>query len=97
MALMRVKLKKHRWYPHVLKTRDPLTFSCGWRKFQSVPIFAIAEEEGGDRGAGAESTLRAVKYTPKFGHCHAVFYGPAYAVGTSLIAVNAPITDADTN
>lgn len=28
-----------------------------------------------------------IKYTPKFGFCYAVFYGPAYAVGTSFIGV----------
>ena len=32
-AFVRVKIKKHRWYPHVLKTKDPVTFSIGWRKF----------------------------------------------------------------
>ena len=32
-AFMRVKIKKHRWYPHILKSRDPVTFSIGWRKF----------------------------------------------------------------
>lgn len=32
-AFLRVKIKKHRWYPHVLKTKDPITFSVGWRKF----------------------------------------------------------------
>ena len=32
-AYVRVKIKKHRWYPHILKTQDPVTFSMGWRKF----------------------------------------------------------------
>ena len=40
-ALMRVKIKKHRWYPHILKNKDPITFSIGWRKFQSIPIYAM--------------------------------------------------------
>lgn len=32
-AYMKVKIKKHRWYPHIQKTRDPILFSIGWRKF----------------------------------------------------------------
>lgn len=32
-AFLRVKIKKHRWYPHVMKTKDPIVFSMGWRKF----------------------------------------------------------------
>lgn len=31
--------------------------------------------------------MRMIKYTPKFGYCYAVFYGPTYAVGTSFIGV----------
>jgi ribosome biogenesis protein BMS1 len=38
-AYVRVKIKKHRWYPHIMKTKDPLTFSMGWRKFQSIPVY----------------------------------------------------------
>jgi len=30
---LRVKIKKHRWYPHILKNKDPIIFSMGWRKF----------------------------------------------------------------
>ena len=32
-AYLRVKIKKHRWYPHIMKNKDPITFSMGWRKF----------------------------------------------------------------
>jgi ribosome biogenesis protein BMS1 len=30
---------------------------------------------------------RLIKYTPKFGFCYAIFYGPIYAVGTSFIGI----------
>jgi len=26
-----------------------------------------------------------IKYTPKFGYCYALFYGPLYPIGTSFI------------
>ena len=75
---MRVKIKKHRWYPHILKSKDPIIFSIGWRKFQSIPSYVTEDED---------LRLRAIKYTPKFGYCHAVFYGPTYAVGTSFLGI----------
>jgi ribosome biogenesis protein BMS1 len=75
-AYLRVKIKKHRWYPHILKNKDPIIFSIGWRKFQSVPVFCSEDEN---------QRMRMIKYTPKFGYCYAVFYGPTFAVGTSFV------------
>mmetsp|Transcript_5025 Transcript_5025/g.4595 ORF Transcript_5025/g.4595 Transcript_5025/m.4595 type:complete len:140 (+) Transcript_5025:1523-1942(+) len=77
-AFMRVKIKKHRWYPHILKNQDPLLFSIGWRKFQSIPTYL--SEDDSDR-------LRMIKYTPKFGYCLATFFGPTYPVGTSFVGI----------
>jgi ribosome biogenesis protein BMS1 len=79
---LRVKIKKHRWYPHILKTRDPITFSVGWRKFQSIPVFTMQDES-----MKGESKMRMIKYTPKFGHCYAVFYGPTFPVGTTFLGI----------
>jgi len=81
-AFLRVKIKKHRWYPHILKTRDPITFSVGWRKFQSIPVFTMQDES-----MKGESKMRMIKYTPKFGHCYAVFYGPTLPVGTTFLGI----------
>ena len=46
---LQIRLKRHRWFPKVLKTRDPLTFSVGWRRFQSVPVYAIEDQNGRHR------------------------------------------------
>lgn len=81
-AFMRVKIKKHRWYPHILKSRDPVTFSIGWRKFQSVPIYTMEDDT-----LQGDSTMRQIKYTPKFGFCYAIFYAPTFAVGTPFLGV----------
>ena len=78
-AYLRVKIKKHRWYPHVLKTKDPIVFSVGWRKFQSIRVYTMEDE------AGTDAKMRMIKYTPKFGFSYGVFYGPTYAVGTTFV------------
>jgi len=81
-AFVRVKIKKHRWFPHVLKTKDPIVFSVGWRKFQSVPVYTMEDET---TNVNAESKMRMIKYTPKFGFSYAVFFAPTYAVGTTFV------------
>jgi len=78
MAFVRVKIKKHRWFPHILKNQDPIIFSIGWRKFQSIPTFTTEDED---------QRLRMIKYSPKFGHCTGVFYAPTHAVGTTFVGV----------
>jgi ribosome biogenesis protein BMS1 len=40
-GFIQVRLKKHRWHKKILKTHDPLVFSIGWRRFQSLPMFSI--------------------------------------------------------
>ena len=79
-AYVRVKIKKHRWYPHILKSKDPLTFSMGWRKYQSIPVYT-------QQGDAEDDRIRMIKYTPKFGHCYAVFYAPTCSVGTTFVGV----------
>jgi hypothetical protein len=48
-GFMQLRLKRHRWFGRVLKNRDPLTFSIGWRRFQSVPVYATEDQNGRHR------------------------------------------------
>ena len=39
------KVKRHRWFPRILKSRNPLTFAIGWRRFQSLPQYCMENEK----------------------------------------------------
>ena len=78
LALLRMRFKQHRWQGRVLKTNDPLVFSVGWRRFQSMPMYSMQDDN---------ERQRYIKYTPGGHlHCFATVYGPATPPNTGVIA-----------
>ncbi|KAI5793212.1 hypothetical protein EDC01DRAFT_722167 [Geopyxis carbonaria] len=77
-GFLTVNLKRHRWHKKILKTNDPLIFSLGWRRFQSIPIYSTSD---------SRTRNRMLKYTPEHMHCTGTFYGPLIAPGTGFCAV----------
>ena len=77
LTFLQIRIKKHRWHKKILKTNDPLVFSIGWRRFQSMPLYSLADPNG---------RHRMIKYTPLHMHCFATFYGPSVPPNSGVVA-----------
>ncbi|KAI3887895.1 hypothetical protein MKW92_042553 [Papaver armeniacum] len=71
-------LKRHIWHRKLLKTRDPIIVSIGWRRYQTSPVYAM--DDSGDR-------FRMLNYTPVDTQCLAMFWGPLALPNTGVVVL----------
>ncbi|KAI8322602.1 DUF663-domain-containing protein [Martensiomyces pterosporus] len=76
LSLINLRIKRHRWYPKILKTGDPIVISVGWRRFQTLPTYFMNDR----------IKNRMLKYTPEHMHCNAAVYGPYIQPGAGFCA-----------
>ncbi|KAI1501017.1 hypothetical protein F5X99DRAFT_384167 [Biscogniauxia marginata] len=76
LGFAQIRIKKHRWHKKILKTNDPLVFSLGWRRFQTLPIYSTSD---------SRTRNRLLKYTPEHMHCQGTIYGPLIAPNTGFV------------
>lgn len=94
ITVLKVRLKKHRWHERLLKSRDPLIISCGWRRFQvtflfylTTIIYTLFQTVVVYSVLDHNHRQRFFKYSPQEQFCLGVFWAPFVSQNTGFLAV----------
>ncbi|MCL7048398.1 hypothetical protein MKW94_025368, partial [Papaver nudicaule] len=75
---IQVKLQRHSWHLKLLKSKDPIIVSVGWRRYQTRLIYALKDRRG---------SYCFLRHTPQNMPCSAIFWGPLAPPSTGLAVV----------
>ena len=78
VGYLNLRMRKHRWFRKILKSKDPVVMSIGWRRYQTVSTYSIQDHN---------MRNRFLKYTPEFMHCTSTVFGPVVPQGTGCLFV----------
>ncbi|KAI3872444.1 hypothetical protein MKW92_043116 [Papaver armeniacum] len=78
VGYMQATLERHTWHRKLLKTGDPIIVSIGWRRYQTIPVYAKEDHS---------EQLQMLNYTPVDTQCLAMFWGPLASPNTGVVAV----------
>ncbi|KAI3836709.1 hypothetical protein MKW92_024266 [Papaver armeniacum] len=77
---MQATLARHSWNSKLLKTRDPIIVSIGWRRYMTFPIYAMKSDIYPEQH-------QMLDYTPKDDQCTAMFWGPLAPPSTGVVVL----------
>eukprot|EP00834_Sanchytrium_tribonematis_P001962 NODE_53_length_30760_cov_1.203712.p3 type:complete len:922 gc:universal NODE_53_length_30760_cov_1.203712:15846-18611(+) len=75
LGFVECQIKKHKWYPQVLKSNDPVIVSMGWRRMEVMPNYFMHTPNGNNY----------LKYTPEWDSCNMGIYAYNIAPNTGVI------------
>lgn len=83
------KVKRHRWHDKILKTKNPVFVSCGWKRYQTIPYYSM-EQQGSMADINTDEVMEAgrhrmLKYTPENMYCYCTFWGPIVPANTGFL------------
>ncbi|RZC85257.1 hypothetical protein C5167_041439 [Papaver somniferum] len=78
VGCIQAKLELHSWHLKLLKSKDPIIVSVGWRRYQTRPIYTLEDCRG---------IYRFLEHTPRNRLCYAMFWGPLAPPNTGLAVV----------
>ncbi|KAI3861910.1 hypothetical protein MKX03_004418 [Papaver bracteatum] len=78
LGYVKATLTRHSWHKKLLRSSNPIIVSIGWRRYQTIPVYAVEDRSG---------RLQMLHYTPVGTQCLAKFWGRHASPNTGVVIV----------